>query len=123
MFIEHDGLYVGQIDDHVNNGKLQIRIFLRHFFNSSSLCKARSNDWREALVGKIADGLFALGFVGDFKFAIGNARIGLEFFRAIEHRFVERLVKLATDIKHDGRFVVGGICRYGQHGRQCRSTE
>ena len=75
LFLEDDGLHVRQIDHHVDDRELEIGIFLGDFFKGSGLGKARGDDRAVALVGKVADGLFALGFVGDFKFAVGDARL------------------------------------------------
>ena len=62
MFLEHDGRNVWQVNNHVNDGKLEIRIFLGNFFNGSGLGKTRGNDGAVTLVGEITDRLFALGF-------------------------------------------------------------
>ena len=74
LLLEDDGLHVRQVDNHVNDGKLQVGIFLGDFFQGRGLGKACRDDRAVALVGKIADRLFALGFIGDFEFAIGDAR-------------------------------------------------
>ena len=122
MFIEDDRLDVRQIDHHVDNGEFQIGIFLGDLFDRRGLGKARRDNRRIALVGEVADGLFALGLVGDFELAISHAALGLELLRAVEHRLVEGLVELAADIEHNGRFVVGGHGGGSRHGKSghCR---
>ena len=123
MFVEDNGLHVGQIHHHVNDGELEVRIFLRHFLDSRCLGEARRNDGRVALVGKVADGLLALGLVGDLKFAIGHARVGLEFLRAIVHGLVERLVELAANVEHDGRLVIRRECGRCHEARKRHSAQ
>ena len=110
MLLEDDRLDVRQIDHHVDDGEFQVGIFLGDLLDSRGLGEARGDDRRIALVGEVADGLFALGFVGDFEFAIGDAALGLELLRAVVHRLVEGLVELAADVEHDGGLVVGGQC-------------
>ena len=108
MLLEHDGLDVRQVHHHVDDGEFQFGIFLGDLLDGGGLGEARRDDRRIALVGEVADRLLALGLVGDFELAIGDAGLGLELLGAVEHAFVEGLVELAADVEHDGGLVVGG---------------
>ena len=126
MLLEHDGLDVGQVHHHVDDGELEVRIFLGDLFDRGGLGEARGDDGLVALVGEVADGLLALGLVGDFELAIGDPGLGLELLRAVEHAFVERLVELAADVEDDGRLVLGQCGRAGDGkgrsgGQKCTS--
>ena len=69
-----------------------------------------------ALVGEVADGLLALGLVGDLELAIGDAGLGLELLGAVVHALVEGLVELAADVEDDGGLVVGRESSGRRHG-------
>ena len=81
LLLEHQGLHIGQIDHVVDDGKLEVGIFGGDLLHRFFLGEARRDDRAIALVGEIADRLFALGLVGDFEFAVGGARFSLELFR------------------------------------------
>ena len=102
VLLEHDRLDVGLVDHHVDDGEFQVRIFLGDLLDGCRLGEARGDDGRIALVGEVADGLFALGLVGDLELAIGDAGLLLELLRTVVHAFVERLVELAANVEDDG---------------------
>ena len=116
MLLEHDGLDVRQVHHHVDDGELEVRIFLGDLLDGRGLGEARRDDRRIALVGEVADGLLALGLVGDLELAIGDAGLGLELLGAVEHALVEGLVELAADVEDDGGLVVCRESSGRRHG-------
>jgi len=74
----------------------------------------------KAVLGEFAQHLLALRIALDFKIAKIDPGLLLEFCRAVEDAFVERLVELAAEIVDDSRLDVG---REGGGRRQQRRGE
>ena len=78
--------------------------------------EAGHDDRIAAVLGEAAQRLLALRGVGDFELDIFDAGLGLEFFRAVEGRFVERFVELSAEIVEQRRLDVGREGRKAQSG-------
>ena len=74
-----------------------------------ALTKADADDGASTLFGHAADRLLALGFIGNFKGQVVLTGFLFPLFDAMVGGFVERLVKLATHIKHDSRLGCHGV--------------
>src|ERR1700722_601809 len=112
MFLEHDRLDIGQVDDVIDDAEFRLGIFRRDLRQRGLPGEADGHDRREAVLGKLAQDLLALRLVLDLKITEIDAGFLLELCRAVEHAFVERFVELAAKIIENG-----GLNRVGRIGR------
>jgi hypothetical protein len=79
MLLEHDRLHIGQVDDHVDDGELQVREFGRDLLQRGRLAEADGDDRRIAVAGEAAQRLLDLGVVGRLEIAELDAGLRLNF--------------------------------------------
>ena len=114
MFVEHDRFDVRRIDDHVDDRELGVREVRGDLGQRVTKGKAGHDDRVCTGFGQTTQRLFALGFVLHFQFLERAAGFFGPTGCAIEGRFVEALVELATKIEDDRRFCRSGAREQGE---------
>ena len=117
LFLEDHRADIRLVDDHVDDGELEIRKFCRDLVQRGRPGEAGHDDRIVAVFGEAAQRLFALRGVLDFELEIVDAGFGLEFLGAVEGGLVEGFVELAAEIVDERRLDVRGEGRNGHRGR------
>ena len=112
MFLEHDGLHVGPVHHHVDDGELGIRVFLRHLVQRRRLAKADRDDRVVAAAGEVAQGLPTLRLVGHLELAVADP--GRYEVRVIlDQDSVDTIAKLKGWLSHvNPGFTTGQLLAY-----------
>ena len=69
MLLENNGLHIGCVDHHVDDGEFRVWKFLRDLFNCRCMAEADRENRRETVFRKASQSLFALCIILDFKVA------------------------------------------------------
>src|SRR6478735_1610962 len=101
MFVENRRLYVGFLDNRIDDGELDLGKLVGDFFQSRFLAEPDSHDRAVSLAREPTQGLLTLCVVLRFEIAVIRARILLELFSAHMDAFVEGFVELAPEVVHD----------------------
>ena len=102
VLLEHDRLDVGQLDDRVHDGELEVRELLGDLLHAARLGKADPHDDRRAATRHVAQRLLALGLVGHLELAIRDPGLFLETLGPGVRRLVEGFVEFPAHVEHDG---------------------
>src|SRR3981189_567819 len=120
LLLENHGLHVGQVDDTVDDGEVDVGKFLGDLLERDGLGEADGDDGILPALGTAPLRLLELRLVGGFEFGDGDSCFLLEFLGAHAHAFIEGFVEFSAGAVDDGG-LDGGL-RHGRDG-QCTGRE
>ena len=123
LLLEDDGAHVLHVHHAVDDGEPVLRILHGDLFQGRRLGEADTEDRVRAALGHPAQGLLALGLVGDLEFAIVDAGLFLELLDAVIDAFVEAFVEFAAHVEDDGGLEIRRGDRADQHGQRDGGAE
>ncbi len=122
VLLEHDGLHIREIDDHIDDGEAHVRKLGGDLLDGGSVREPHCDDRVGASLRQATHRLRALGFIRRLELAVSNARRSAKALRARICRLIERFVELATHVVDHGRNRLG-MYRRGQQGAKSDCAE